>query len=283
MGPTNFEMRRPENRIVHVRCWQPSDHQVKGVVVLIHGLGEHSGRYTHWATKFCNQGFAVYALDLAGHGRSSGKRGHIESFDRLYDDVAELVTIARKNHPNVPIHVYGHSMGGAIALAAAINRPLGQTTLITTGPAIAPGFEPPAWKISLAKFLDRWAPGLVLGNELDIQGISQDPKVVAAYKRDPLVHSKLSVRWFNDWLRCVEQIKTRGPKEITSPVLIVHGAKDKLTSPRASEDLGRTLGERATFKLWPNDLHELHNEPDQDEVFNYLQSWILSSSVAARG
>jgi alpha-beta hydrolase superfamily lysophospholipase len=277
MEISNFEMPRPDNRVIYGCSWLPNNKDIKDIIILIHGLGEHFGRYKHWAAKFCANSLGVYAIDLPGHGRSSGKRGHIDHFNLIYDDVAELVSVVKKNHPNHSIHIYGHSMGGALALGAAINRNFGQSSVILTGPAIVPGFQPPAWKISLAKFLDRWMPGLLLGNELDINGISRDPKVIAAYKADPLVHGKLSVRWFNEWLRCVEQLTLRSSQEIPSPVLILHGEKDRLTSPLASEQFARKLGQNITFKLWPDALHELHNEPDQNEVFEFIFNWLKKS------
>lgn len=273
----DFELSTWENGKIFAHSWLPDSPDVKDIIVLIHGLGEHLGRYNHWALKFCNEGFGVYALDMIGHGRSAGKRGHVDSFDENYESVSKLLESVHQKHPNAKIHLYGHSMGGAVVLGSVISRNLKASTIIVTGPAIAPGFEPPAWKISLAKFLDQILPGLVLGNELDINGISRDPAVVEAYKKDPLVHSKLSVRWFNEWLRCVDMIK-RQVIEIKVPVLIMHGAEDKLTSPTAAEQLSKSMKTNTTFKLWPNGFHEIHNEPDKDDVFQYVVNWIRKSA-----
>ena len=273
-----FHFPNRSGRTVFAKAWIPDSKQgteCKNVVVLIHGLGEHLGRYENWSKLFCANGAAVYALDAHGHGRTTGKRGHTENFELIYDDIASLVTRARAEYPKAKIHLYGHSMGGALVLGATLNRPMDIASIIVTGPAIKPGFEPPAWKVSLAKGLDHVFPGLVLGNELDVTGISKDPEVVAAYKKDPLVHDRISVRWFNEWLRCTDSIIVRA-KQFTKPILIVHGAEDRLTSPKASEDLAQKIGDKATYRLWPGAFHELHNEPIKEDVFKFIWQWLTS-------
>lgn len=261
-------------RTVFCKSWRPES-SPNHVIVLIHGLGEHLGRYEHWVKRFCDAGAAVYALDAHGHGRTSGGRGHTEQFDLIFDDIAQLVARARQDYPKAKIHLYGHSMGGCLVLGTALNRKLDISTMILTGPAIKPGFEPPAWKISLAKFLDRFIPALALGNELDVNEISSDPAVVEAYKKDPLVHNKISVRWFNEWLRTVDQLFANA-KSFGMPMLLIHGANDKLTSPSASADLANAIGSNVTFYLWPKSRHEVHNEPFNNEVFNYIWQWLDS-------
>ncbi len=280
MKQQDFEIQSTGKRTVFGHSWLPAGTEVENIVVLIHGLGEHLGRYNNWAQKFCDVKFGVYALDLAGHGRSSGKRGHIDKFEDLFRDITSLVDIAQSKHPKALIHLYGHSMGGTLVLGTILSHNLELATIITTGPAIAPGFEPPSWKIALAKFLDGFVPGLLLGNELDVEGISRDPAVVQAYKNDPLVHSKISVRWFNEWLRCVEKIK-QNAKKINRPLLILHAGEDRLTSSIASESLAMTISPRATFKRWPNAFHELHNEPDKNDVFDFVIKWISTATNSA--
>jgi len=270
-----FTWQNDSGLMVFGQCWLP-DSAVKHAVVLIHGLGEHSDRYETWAKRFASQNIAVYALDLHGHGRTAGGRGHTEAFGYIYDDVKYLLSKAQSEFPNARLHLYGHSMGGAVCLGFAASR-IGTTgvppiaSIITTGTAIRPGFEPPAWKLKLAAWLDKMIPSLALGNELDPNWLSSDPKIVAAYKSDPLVHDRISVRWYNEWTRAVELVKANSEK-IKSPVLMMHGAADRATSPKAAEEVAQGL--KAKFKLWPGAFHEIHHEPCQGEVFAEIASWI---------
>ena len=275
MTPVSPQVMTFENRSgrkVFAQIWRPEG-TCEHAAIMVHGLGEHLGRYADWAGRFNAVGAAFYALDAHGHGRTTGKRGHTENFEFIYDDIAHLVAKARKDLPSAKIYLYGHSMGGALVLGAFLSRPMDISAVIVTGPALRPGFEPPAWKVSLGKSLDRIFPGLLLNNELDVDQISSDRSIVEAYKKDPLVHDRLSVRWYNEWLRCVERIFA-GAKQFNKPVLIVHGASDKLTSPAASEELSKAIGSTATFRLWPKARHELHNEPVKEDVFRYIWQWI---------
>lgn len=267
-------------RRVFAQCWNPEvapDH----VIVLIHGLGEHSGRYEAWAKRFVSQSVGVYALDLHGHGRTTGARGHAESFEFIYDDIQHLLHVAQKDHPKAKLHLYGHSMGGAIALGFAVHRAHGVgvpvlTSIITTGTAIRPGFEPPAWKLKVAAILNKVVPWLALSNELDPKWISSEPRVVEAYLADPLVHDRISVRWYNEWTKTIESVRASN-NQIKSPLFMLHGAADRATSPKASQEMASILG--AKFLSLPGGFHEIHHEPCQNDVFSDLMVW-LSKPIA---
>lgn len=266
-------------RSVFSQLWFP-DGTPEHVIALVHGLGEHSERYKSWAKRFVDNGVAVYALDTHGHGKTRGRRGHTEAFGLIFDDIQHLLSKARSDYPTANIHLYGHSMGGALALGfvtlrAADAAALKLASVIATGTAVRPGFEPPAWKIKLAELLDSIVPGLALGNELDPNWLSSDPNVVAAYRADPLVHDRISVRWYNDWLRTIEAVRTHS-SQIQVPVLMMHGEADRATSPSAARDLAETL--KARFQTWPGAFHEIHNEPCQNAVFNALMDWISAKS-----
>jgi alpha-beta hydrolase superfamily lysophospholipase len=263
------------------QTWLPQDDpkQVKNAVVLIHGLGEHSDRYASWAKRFTQIGIAVHAIDLQGHGRSDGKRGHTTSMGAIYDDVKFMMSRCQEDHPQAKLHLYGHSMGGALAIGyAALRaddaRAARLSSIVLSGPAFKPGFEPPAWKIKLAGILERLWPSLTLPNGLDPEWLSSDPAVVFAYKSDPLVHNLISVRWYNDWTRAVTAVETNA-SNLEFPVLIMHGGEDKATCPIASEKLAKVL--HAQFKLFAGMRHELHNEACSDEVFRTTMSVINST------
>lgn len=269
-------------RSVFSQFWLPEG-AVNHVIVLVHGLGEHSERFRPWAMRFVDKGIAVYALDTHGHGKTTGRRGHTEAFGFILDDIQHLLSKARSDHPAAKLHLYGHSMGGALALGYVTLRAgdaaaLRLASVICTGTAVRPGFEPPAWKIKLAVLLDSVVPGLTLGNELDPDWLSSDPKIVAAYRADPLVHNRISVRWYNDWLRTIEAVRTHA-SQIQVPVFMMHGEADRATSPSAARDLAGVL--KARFQTWPGAFHELHHEPCQDAVFNALMDWISAPSSGA--
>ena len=254
--------------------WRPAG-RAGDVIVFLHGLGEHVGRYDRWARKFVEVGVAFYGMDMQGHGKTIGRRGHTDSFDVIYQELDDLIVRAKQENPNSKIHLYGHSMGGCVVLGYDLRRNSVVAKIIVTSPAIKPGFEPPAWKVTLGKALEGLLPRLALGNELDVNGISRDPAVVQAYLNDPLVHDRITTRWFNEWLRTVDAILT-GTDRFKKRMLFLHGAADRLTSPVAAEALANKIGKTVTFRLWPDVYHELHHEKCQDEVFDVILAFIKS-------
>lgn len=280
MAHKTISWQNETGRTVFAQAWMPERNPTH-VVLIIHGLGEHSGRYETWAQGFVKENMAVYALDLHGHGRTTGGRGHTDAFGYIYDDVQHLLNAAQLDHPDVRLHLYGHSMGGAVILGFATFRahhadvpPI--VSIVTTGTAIRPGFEPPAWKLKLAAWLDKFVPWLALGNELDPNWLSSDKNIVAAYNADPLVHDRISVRWYNEWMRTIEAIRLN-PKKIKCPVLMMHGAADRATSPNAAEEMAQVI--HAKFQSWPGAFHELHHEPCKDQVFSSIVDWLLKRQV----
>ena len=278
MGHKTITWQNETGRTVFAQAWIP-DKNPTHVIILIHGLGEHSGRYEAWAQRFLKDNVAVYALDVHGHGRTTGARGHTDAFGYIYDDIQHLMSTVRTDYPEVKLHLYGHSMGGALSLGFAAFRAHNAdvpsiTSIVTTGTAIRPGFEPPAWKLKLAAWLDKIVPWLALGNELDPNWLSSDKNIVAAYNSDPLVHDRISVRWYNEWMRAVEAVRLN-PEKIKAPVFMLHGASDRATSPKAAAMMAGILN--AKFQSWPEAFHELHHEPCKDKVFAAVLDWILKS------
>jgi alpha-beta hydrolase superfamily lysophospholipase len=275
VGHKTITWQNETGRNVFAQAWVP-DGSLRDVIILIHGLGEHSGRYETWAQGFVKENIAVYALDLHGHGRTTGGRGHTDAFGYIYDDIQHLMSTARTDYPEVKLHLYGHSMGGALSLGFAAFRAHNAdvpsiTSIVTTGTAIRPGFEPPAWKLKLAAWLDNIVPLLALGNELDPSWLSSDKNIVAAYNADPLVHDRISVRWYNEWMRTIEAIKLDS-KTFKPPIFMMHGAADRATSPKAAEQMAPVIN--AKFQSWPGAFHELHHEPCKDQVFSAIIDWI---------
>jgi len=213
------------------------------------------------------------ALDLRGHGLSPGKRGHVSNYQRLLDDISLLLEEAQKRHPGVPLFLYGHSMGGGLVLNYALRRDATLAGVIATGPALRLGFEPPVIQVALTKLMNAIWPAFMQASGLDPQALSRDPEVVRRYEADPLVHDQISASLFDGFyqagLWALEHAEA-----FPVPLLLMHGSEDQLTSSEASREFANRVGERCTFKLWEGLYHEIHNEPEQDQVFAFLLGWL---------
>ena len=255
------------------RTWRPPG-QVRGAVLLVHGLGEHSGRYANLARHCTDRGFAVFALDHYGHGRSEGQRGHVERFSVYLDGVRALLERVREEQPDVPLFLLGHSMGGLIAAAFLLEAQAGFRACVLSGPAFRTDAEPAAIVMWIARLISWLAPTVpTLG--LDPAGISRDPQVVRAYVADPLVHhGKLSARLIVEMKAAMQDTVARAP-EITLPLLILHGEDDVLTSPAGSREFHERVAARdKTLKIYPGLFHEIFNEPEKDAVLADMTHWL---------
>lgn len=260
-----------------VHRWEPP-REVRAVLCLVHGLGEHGRRYDHLAAFLNRQGFLVLALDLPGHGRSPGARGHFPDDNFMAKDIGLFVQLASSLHPGLPVFLYGHSLGGGIVIHYCLSSAPKLAGAVTTGPLLRTAFAPPRWKLALARVMYRLWPSLTLPSELDVQAISRDQTVVDAYVRDPLVHDRLSVKLGMDMLeagrRSLEQAN-----RFPLPLLIMHGGEDRLTSCEASAEFAARAGEKCTLKIWPGLYHEIHNEPEQDQVLAFLLAWLEKTAA----
>ncbi len=283
MAPTYFLATDDGLKLALYRWAPPGD--AKAVIGLIHGLGEHGGRYEHLARFLNQQGFLVLALDLRGHGQSPGPRGHIPGFDFILNDIGLFVREAANTNQNLPVFLYGHSMGGGLALNYCLKAQPSLAGVIVTGPLLRTAFAPPGWKLALARLMYRLWPSLTLQSELDVTAISQDQRVVDAYSNDPLVHDRLSVKLGVEML-AAGQWNLDHARDFRLPLLVMHGDADRLTSWQASTEFARKAGPNCTLKIWPGLYHEIHNEPTQDEVFAFLLDWLnrilVKKETAAR-
>jgi alpha-beta hydrolase superfamily lysophospholipase len=256
------------------QAWLPPD-PCRGVVVIAHGAGEHSGRYLHVADRLVREGYAVYALDHRGHGRSAGPRALVDRMDNLVADLDTLVVQAAQEHPDLPVFLLGHSMGGTVSLCYALRHQDRLDALALSGPLAAIDEPSPVVKI-VAKTLSALAPRLpAIG--VDPSLVSRDPAVVKAYEDDPLVHHrKLPVRTAAELAAAVESFPARVP-EITVPTLILYGDADQICLTEGSIMLGRRIGATdRTIKSYPGLYHEILNEPEQDQVMDDLCAWLGS-------
>ena len=246
--------------------------QYKAMICIVHGFGEHSGRYAHVADFFNKNGYAVLAMDNRGHGKSGGKRGHTPSFDTYLDDIDMFLNYAKTKNESVPLFLYGHSMGGNLTLNYVIQRqPKILRGLIATSPWIRLAFEPKPILITMGKLMRSIFPTFTQDSGLDVNGISRDKAVVDAYINDPLVHSKITASAGMGMTDSAAFLNTyKGQMSI--PTLIVHGTNDKLISQAASEEFANRVT-NIDYKKWVG-YHETHNEPEKMDVLQDILQWV---------
>jgi len=245
----------------------------KGLILITHGMGEHANRYGHMANFFSNEGFAVMAFDIRGHGCSEGKRGHAPGYDYLMDDLDRVYLKVKTDYPSLPIFLFGHSMGGNLVLNFLLRKQKELNGAIVTGPYLRLGFEPPKWKIILAKLSANIWPSLSQPTELELDALSRNQDVIHKYEDDELVHDRITSAFFVN-VHFAGQYAISHANEIKTPLLIMHGEDDRLTSPEGSKEFASNANSNVHLKLWKGLYHELHNEPEKKEVFQYELEWI---------
>lgn len=258
---------------IHHQAWMP-DGEPHGVVLLFHGLGEHSGRYEHVAAALTGAGYAVYALDHRGHGKSAGRRVFVKSYDEFQRDLAHFRRIVEAAHPGLPLVVMGHSMGGNLAVGHVLDHQQGVAALVLSGPALQLGGSLPTWQVRILLFIARIAPGL-RPQGLDASTISRDPAVVAAYRADPLVHNgKVTAGLGAALIRAMRSFPARYPS-LRLPVLLLHGTHDQLADIGGSKELERlAVNAQVTSHYYEGLYHEVFNEPEQATVIGDLIAWL---------
>lgn len=247
-------------------------------LIIIHGLGEHSGRYAHLIDSLQNKKISVYAIDHRGFGRSGGKKGHTDSFMDYIYDIKIFTNMIKDNHPNITTIMLGHSMGGVLAIKFALSHAEDVDALILSSPGLVPAIEVPAWKKRLGTFLADKIPSLPMPSGLDASTISRDSEVVRKYVADPLVHDKVTPRFYVEYMKTVEECITRLP-EITLPLLAFHGTADALVKDDASKIVYQKAGSKdKTLKLFEGLYHETMNElePDRKKVLKTVTDWIVA-------
>ncbi len=263
-----------EGLALYYQAWLP-DTPAIGVLVIVHGHGEHSGRYPHVVDHLVPQGFAVYALDHRGHGRSPGQRGYVNNMADFRGDVAALVQLAAAAQPNIPLFVMGHSLGGLIILDYVLHQPEGLRGVIVSAPAVGSvGVSPILLQVS--RVLSRVWPTFSLETGLDVKGISRDPQEVQAYQNDPLVHGKgtarLATEVMDTAVYCQENAHT-----LQLPLLMIHGAADIITSPADSRRFfDNVSGSDKTYIAYDGGFHESHNDIHYQQVVADISAWLMA-------
>jgi len=272
-GPAESYFTATDGLELFRRSWLPAD-DPRAVVMLLHGLGEHSGRYQRVATALNEAGYAVEALDHRGHGRSDGERVHVASYDELMDDLEVFRALVEERHPGRPLVVLGHSMGGHLALGHALRHQDGLSGLALSAPAVRAGEDISAAQRRMFGLVARFAPRTRL-RALDATSISRDPEVVAAYRGDPLVFTGKVTAGLG-WA-LLQEMATFPERygELRLPILLQHGTADLLADVEGSREIeARAVHADVTAHYYEGLYHEVYNEPEHDRVIADLTTWL---------
>lgn len=256
------------------RAWLP-DGEIKDVIVISHGLGEHSGRYGFFVDYFVPKGYAVYALDHVGHGKSAGVRGHVDGFSQYDADLADFITFALVNVPMEQVILVGHSLGGFIAHHYLLGGDSRVKRAVLSSPGYEKKVQPSAFIATVGKLLSKLAPRLTLDNEIDVNDISRNKEIVDAYVNDPLVHGRVSARFFTSFLAAEKRVSAS--TALPCPVLFVVAMGDRIVEPNGAKRICDQLTSEKTWIGYDGFYHEIFNENERERVFADVEAWLTSS------
>jgi alpha-beta hydrolase superfamily lysophospholipase len=263
------------NDNIFYQAWLP-DGNVKAVLFLVHGLGEHCGRYANHVNHYVPLGYAIYGLDHPGHGKSDGEREVIKRFADYTDPLSQYYQMVKNWQPDKPVFIFGHSMGGLITCCYLLDHQADFKGAILSAPAIKVSDSISPMTIFMGKILSRILPKAGV-TSLDPSSISGDPEVVKAYVNDPLVfHGKTPARLAAEMLKAMMQVQAEAEK-ITLPFIVVQGSEDKLVDPSGAQMLYDRAGSKdKTLKVYKGLYHEIHNEPERSAMFKDVEAWLAA-------
>lgn len=275
MTHTTGTLTTPGGLDLFTRTWIP-DGPVRALVVLVHGVHEHSGRYAYVASALMRHGIAVHALDLRGHGQSPGKRGQVEGFSDYVYDVRLFLDRISNEAVETPLFLMGHSMGGLVAAATVVDRGTDRLAgVVLSSPALQIPDDTSPLLQKLAPVVARWLPHVPV-TRLDLSRLSHDPTVERAYRDDPLTTKKgVRARLAYEVLRTIEHVRQH-PEAFDAPLYLFHGTDDALTNPRGTEWLAdHAASSDVTLRLYEGLYHETLNEVERDMVIEALADWLI--------
>jgi len=265
---------------MYAKGWTP-EKEPKAAICLIHGLGEHIGRYEHVGAAFAEAGYALLGFDLRGHGKSGGPRGHTPSAEAFFKDIEAFVQDAAKRYPSAPRFIYGHSLGGLLTLSYAVTHKVDVKGLIVSSAGLRTAIHDQKAKLMLAKVLGSLAPTITLTSDLDTAALSRDPQVVKHYVNDPLVHNKITTGFGKAGL-VITNLAFQNASKLAVPLLLVYCSGDTIAFPRGSEEFARLAPQNlVTLKRFEGLYHEPHNEPEKAEVLKTYIQWLDAQVKAA--
>ena len=264
----------PSRRVFSYRIWRPKTPST--LLVIVHGFGEHSGRYVPFADTLAGQGICVAAPDLWGHGRSGGSRGDVGSVSQCVTSLQAMTQqVLLPESGQMTYGVFGHSFGGLVAIQWAMHQSRPLQRVVVQSPLLEVGFPIPRWKKIAASLFARCWPTATLATGLDVRDLSHDPRVVQAYQTDPLVHSAMSARTYQSILQSRDDALRRA-ETIRVPVLLLYGTEDRMISVGAAQRWFDRLRCEKRCVAFPGCFHELHHEPVQGDVSQLVRDWVLA-------
>ena len=267
----SFIIKNLDNKLF-IRSWIPEFPPKKNILV-VHGLGEHSGRYKNFAEIFVKNGFGVFALDLIGHGKSFGKKGHLKKFVNYLDSIEASLIYIRKKYLNTPIILFGHSLGGLVSLKFLIDRESKEIDKsIISSPWIETAIKIPSYLLLIHKVLHKIFPSLQLHNNLVTQHLSKDQNVIDNYENDPLVHDRISLNLFSEIIKTIDNVIKKSSR-IKLETLLYHGENDKIISHKGTKKIASLIPNNK-FILFEDIYHEPHNDNEKDLVFKKMIEFI---------
>jgi len=279
MQHQEYEWISADNKKIFGQSWHPAaGEKPRAVLIIVHGLGEHSGRYERWADLFVQQGLAVLSQDITGNGRSEGKQGHIRNYQKLIEQIDLLISRSQELFPDIPAILYGHSWGGNLVANYAMSKDPAVQAVIISSPWLRLAFNIPWYLKLISNTLTPILPSLVITNNVKSGNRCHDPVINEEAKKDPLIHRQISLRMFQI-IRDQGLYAMKNVYKINRPFLIMHGNGDTITSHSASEEMARNTSPLTTLKIWDDLYHELHSEYEYQEIFSYVMEWLKQMKV----
>ena len=272
----SFTLETEDRTQLFAQEWKSSDSDrlnPVGVIGIVHGLGEHSGRYQSVAEYFVNHGYHVISYDHRGHGKTGGK---MPAFDVLQNDIHALCHYAQRNF-QLPLVLYGQSLGGALVLKYISGSvPSNLSCAIASSPLLTPTHSPPQWKVTLGQTLLPWIPYFRMAHGLKANDLTHNRAIVEQFQQDPLVGKKVSIALGSSMLQSGRELLER-PPAYTIPLLLMHGSADNITSCESTRRFASQLSPNRQLKVWDQLFHELHFETNATEVLNFALAFISSA------
>ncbi len=266
-----------DNLSIFLRTWEPDQQEPRAILILVHGLAEHAGRYPHVVEAFLQQGYVIYGHDHRGFGRSGGRRGDFERFDQVLSDLDQVVELARARHPGLPLGMFAHSMGGTIGVQYLTRHPEKFRAAILSAPGFGPGPDQNKRLIALARIIAKFAPTLTIhrGSSGEYK-LSHDPAQAAAWDADPDVHDLATPRFAVQYLQAAAEAKSQ-LGHLRLPLLVVMGEDDVTINQQDIREAVATAGDNLTFITYPGAYHEVHNEiPEiRENMLRTAVAWMV--------
>jgi alpha-beta hydrolase superfamily lysophospholipase len=261
------------NMALYYQAWLPLEQRTRGVLVNLHGLGDHSGLYPRVAEYFPQQGFATYAYDMRGNGRSPGQRAYLNGWHEFRGDLDAFLTLVREAEPDLPLFVLGHSLGGLVVLDYALEHPEKIAGVIAAAPPLGKVGVPPLLMM-LGRVMSRIWPRFSLEVGMDLSGLARDPAIIEAVLADPLFHRRGTARLSTEVTTAIARVQS-GAARLSTPLLLLHGSDDRMVPPDGTREFfAKVRSQDRTFREYPGGYHGLFADLGSEQVLEDVRRWI---------